>query len=237
MATIFKNSKSKEKSCLCPNQILITGRHSFSLHSFYKMNYWLIIVPIISAIIGWMINMLAIKMLFHPRKPKRIFGITFQGILPKRQAEISEKIGKLVSQQFLSLIDIEQKISNPENLKSVMPMIEDHVDDFLRIKLKNEMPVVSMFIGDKTITSLKTVFMQEIQILFPQVIKQFAGNLIKEQDLEKIVVQKLKSFSSQKLETLINQSLSKELRFVEIIGAIAGFFIGLVLVLIIWLTS
>jgi uncharacterized membrane protein YheB (UPF0754 family) len=201
------------------------------------MNYWLILVPIISAFIGWIINRLAIKMLFHPRKSKKILGITFQGILPKRQPEISEKIGKLVSQQFLSLLDIEQKISNPENLKSVMPMIEDHVDDFLRIKLKNEMPVVSMFIGDKTITSLKTVFMQEIEILFPQVIKQFAGNLINEQDLEKILVQKLNSFSSEKLETIICQSLSKEFRLIEMIGAIAGFIIGLAQILILWLTS
>ena len=201
------------------------------------MNYWLILVPIISAFIGWIINRLAIKMLFHPRKPKKILGITFQGILPKRQPEIAEKIGQMINREFLSLFDIEQKISNPENLKSVMPMIEDHVDDFLRIKLKSEMPVISMFIGDKTITSLKTVFMQEIEILFPQVIKQFAGNLKNELNLEKIVVQKLNSFSSDKLELTILQSLSKEFRFVEMIGAIAGFIIGLMQVMIILFTS
>jgi len=143
----------------------------------------------------------------------------------------------MINREFLSLFDIEQKISNPENLKSVMPMIEDHVDDFLRIKLKSEMPVVSMFIGDKTITSLKTVFMQEIEILFPQVIKQFAGNLKSELDLEKIVVQKLNSFSSDKLESAILQNLSKEFRFVEMIGAIAGFIIGLMQVMVILLTS
>ena len=211
--------------------------HSFSLQSFYKMNYWLILVPIISAFIGWIINRLAIKMLFHPRKPKKILGITFQGILPKRQPEIAEKIGQLISHEFISLFDIEQKISNPENLKSVMPMIEEHVDDFLRIKLKKEMPVVSMFIGDKTISSLKTVFMQEIEILFPQVIKQFAGNLKSELDLEKIVNQKLSSFSSDKLESVIRLNLSTEFILIEMIGAIAGFIIGLVQVLIIWLAN
>ena len=236
MATILEQ-QSKEKSSLCPNQILNKSMLSFSLHSFHKMNYWLILVPIISAFIGWIINRLAIKMLFHPRKPKKILGINFHGILPKRQPEIAEKIGQLVNREFLSLFDIEQKISNPENLKSVMPMIEEHVDDFLRIKLKSEMPVVSMFIGDKTITTMKTVFMQEIEILFPKVIKQFAGNMKSELDLEKIVAQKLKSFSSDKLESVIRKSLSKEFRIVEIIGAIAGFIIGLVQVLIIWLAT
>ena len=100
-------------------------------------------------------------MLFHPRQPKKILGVTFHGIFPKRQQQFAEKLGKLVSAEFLSFDDIEQKISNPENLKKVMPMIETHVDDFLRNRLKDEMPVISMFIGDKTITNLKTMFMKE----------------------------------------------------------------------------
>jgi hypothetical protein len=71
------------------------------------------------------------KMLFYPREPKKILGITFQGIFPKRQKQFAEKLGKLVSAEFLSFTDIEQKISDPDNLKKIMPMIESHVDDFL----------------------------------------------------------------------------------------------------------
>lgn len=220
-----------------PKPDFVYGQAFVFFALFYKMNYWLILVPVISAFIGWIINRLAIKMLFHPRKPKKIFGITYQGVLPKRQPEIAEKISQLISREFLSLFDIEEKISNPENLNSVMPVIEVHMDDFLRVKLKNEMPVVSMFIGDKTITTLKTVFMQEIGILFPQVLKQFAGNLKSELDVEKIIIQKLNSFSSEKIEAAIYQNLSKEFRIVEMIGAIAGFIIGLVQVLFFWLTN
>ena len=152
------------------------------------MNYWLFLIPIISAFIGWVTNWVAIKMLFHPRQPKKILGVTFHGIFPKRQQQFAEKLGKLVSAEFLSFEDIEQKISNPENLKKVMPMIETHVDDFLRNRLKNEMPVISMFIGDKTIDNLKKLFMQEIEILLPQVMKQYAANLKSELDLKKILI-------------------------------------------------
>jgi uncharacterized membrane protein YheB (UPF0754 family) len=192
------------------------------------MNYWLLIIPVISAFIGWFTNWIAIKMLFHPREPKKILGVTFHGIFPKRQIQFAEKLGKLVSDEFLSFSDIEQKISDPENLQKIMPMIENHVDDFLRNKLSNEMPVISMFIGDKTITKLKSAFMKEIEILFPQVMKQFAGNLKTELDLEHIVVKKVSSFSSDKLEEILYQIMSKEFRFVEIIGAIIGFIIGVV---------
>jgi uncharacterized membrane protein YheB (UPF0754 family) len=195
------------------------------------MNYWLFIIPVISAFIGWVTNWIAIKMLFHPREPKKILGITFHGIFPKRQQQFAEKLGKLVSDEFLSFSDIEQKISDPQNLKKIMPMIEDHVDDFLRNRLKDEMPVISMFIGDKTITKMKVAFMKEIETLFPQVMKQFAGNLKTELDLEHIVIRKVAGFSSDKLEEILYQIMSKEFRFVEIIGAVIGFIIGVVQVI------
>lgn len=175
-------------------------------------------------------------MLFHPREPKRILGITFQGIFPKRQQQFAEKLGKLVSAEFLSFEDIEQKISSPENLKKIMPLIENHVDEFLRNRLSIEMPVISMFIGDKTITKLKGAFMTEIESLFPVVMKQYAANLKTELDLEHIVIQKVAGFSSDKLEEVLYQIMSKEFRFVEIIGAVIGFLIGLLQILITELT-
>ncbi len=201
------------------------------------MNYWLLLIPIISAFIGWVTNWVAIKMLFHPREPKKILGITFHGIFPKRQQQFAEKLGKLVSAEFLSFDDIEQKISSPENLKKIMPMIEDHIDDFLRTRLSTEMPVISMFIGDKTITKLKGSFMNEIELLFPQVMKQYAANLKSELDLEQIVINKVSGFSTDKLEEVLYQIMSKEFRFVEIIGAVIGFIIGAVQVLITILTT
>lgn len=165
-------------------------------------------------------------MLFHPREPKRFFGITIQGIFPKRQKQFAEKLGRVVSSEFLSFQDIEQKISDPNNLKKIMPLIENHVDDFLRTRLSGEMPVISMFIGDKTIGKLKASFMKEIELLFPVVMKQYAANLQTELDLEHIVIQKVSNFSSDKLEEILYQIMSKEFRFVELIGALIGFIIG-----------
>lgn len=201
------------------------------------MNYWLILIPLISAFIGWVTNWIAIKMLFHPREPKKILGITFQGIFPKRQQQFAEKLGKLISNEFLSFNDIEQKISNPENLKKIMPMIEKHIDDFLRLRLSDEMPVISMFIGEKTLNKIKGALMDEIENLFPMVMKQYAGNLKSELDLEHIVIKKVAGFSSDKLEEILYQIMSKEFRFVEIIGAVIGFLIGVVQIIITQLTS
>ena len=198
----------------------------------YSLLIQLLVIPIISAFIGWFTNWIAIKMLFHPREPKRILGITFHGIFPKRQKIFAEKLGKMISAEFLSYEDIEEKIANPKNLEKLMPMIEEHVDNFLKNKLSDEMPFLSLFIGSKTIKSLKKTFMQELEILFPQIMKRYAGHLEEELDLEKIVIDKVSAFSTDKLEDILYQIMSKEFRFVEILGGVIGFLIGIVQVLI-----
>ena len=118
------------------------------------MSPWLILIPVISGFIGWVTNWVAIKMLFHPRNPVRFLGMTIQGIFPKRQEQFAIKLGKLVSEQLLSFKDIEQKIVSPENLQKLMPVVETHVDDFLRNKLADVFPVISMFIGENLFSDL-----------------------------------------------------------------------------------
>jgi uncharacterized membrane protein YheB (UPF0754 family) len=155
------------------------------------MNYWLLLIPVISAFIGWVTNILAIKMLFHPRKPKKILGLTIHGIFPKRQQVFAERLGKLVSAELLSYDDIQDKIANPKNLEKLMPMIEGHIENFLRVKLSDEMPFLSIFVGDKTINSLKKLFMQELEALFPQLMRSYTIQLQTELHLEKIFTEKV----------------------------------------------
>src|SRR5690349_18820017 len=107
------------------------------------MNWWLmIIIPVTSAFIGWVTNRLAVIMLFRPQQPVRLFGITIQGVFPKRQPQFAQQIGALISKELVSFNQIESKLTNEENIKKIMPVAEVHVDDFLRNKLKEAFPMI-----------------------------------------------------------------------------------------------
>lgn len=196
------------------------------------MNNWLLLIPVISSFIGWITNWVAIKMLFHPKEPKKILGITFQGIFPKRQHQFAIKLGKLVSEELISFDEISEKISSGNNLQKVMPLIEEHLDHFLKVKLAASMPMISMFIGDKTINQLKAVFITELEELFPKIMQQYSHQIKDEIDIEKIVTDKVQAFSSDKLEDILYSIMAKEFRFIEIMGAILGFIIGVIQVII-----
>jgi uncharacterized membrane protein YheB (UPF0754 family) len=192
-----------------------------------RISWWFYTIPFISAFIHWLTIWMALKLLFHPRQPKKILGFTLQGVFPKKQRQIAESLGRIVGQELLSFTDIEQAITEPKNVQRMLPMVEEHIDHFLRVKLKETMPMIAMFIGDKTIAQLKAVFMKELEELFPVVLKTYVGHLREDLDLEKIVVDKIAGFSNDRLEAMLNEFLTKEFRFVEVIGAALGFLIGL----------
>lgn len=188
--------------------------------------FWL--QPFIAAFTGWFTTWIAIYMLFHPREPKRFLGITIQGIFPKRQKQVAAKLGAVVANELLHFDEIAVLIKNPTHLAALKPTIEAHVDTFLHIKLKEKLPMISMFVGEGTLNKLKDGLMEEIDVLLPEIISKYADNLSSQVDIEKMVTDKVSNFSSDKLEEILESVMSKEFRFIEIIGGVLGFVIGLI---------
>lgn len=191
-----------------------------------------ILIPLISAFIGWITNLIAIKMLFHPRNPIRFLGLTLQGIFPKRQAQFAEKLGTLVANELIHFDEIERKITSPETIQKALPLIDQHVEHFIQNKLKEEIPLLSMFISSETMQNIKKGIVHEVEVIFPSLISQMTGHLRSELDIQKLVTEKVKDFSSDKLESILNAIMKKEFVFVEIIGGILGFLIGLLQVVL-----
>lgn len=93
------------------------------------MDFRIIIPPIIGAIIGYITNDIAIKMLFHPRKPIYIgrWQLPFTpGLIPKEKHRVARSIGNVVSNQLL----------NSDTLVNVLTS-----DDMLQ-KMRNGMETV-----------------------------------------------------------------------------------------------
>lgn len=197
------------------------------------MAWQLFLIPIGSALSCWLVIKIFFTLLFRPHQPKLILGFEVQGILPKKQSTIAARAGKIVAEQFLSLKTIEEKISDPSTLQKIMPLIEEHIDDFLRNKLKKEMPFIGMFVGDKTVSSLKKVFMTELETLFPNIMRSYASNLITDLNIEQLVSQKIATASIQEVETSVRKHFAKELRLAELMSASIGLIIGLIVMLVV----
>jgi len=199
------------------------------------MSYTLLSLPFIAAAIGWLTNYMAIKMLFHPKEKVKVLMFEIQGIFPKRQDVLASKLAKVVAEELISFDDIKGRLGNTNNLASIKVVIDRKLDEYLNDKLPDRHPIIAMFMRQKTKDELKNEFIREIDGMIPLLINKYMDNLEKNLDLEAIVEEKVSKFSTDKLEDILNSILQQELRFIEIVGAVLGFFVGLVQLLIIQL--
>ena len=185
-------------------------------------------LPIIAALTGWITNYIAIKMLFHPREKIKILFFELQGIFPKRQKKLAEKLGKIVADELFSIEDVKQAIMNPDNLGDVHQVIDEKLDDFLENRMMESMPMLYVFMSDEMRVKIKDTLQLELQLMLPELIGQFANKIEKEIDVERTVYEKVVNFSSDKLEEILYSIMKKEFKFIEILGGILGFLIGLI---------
>lgn len=197
------------------------------------MNWIQVILPLLlSAFIGWLVVFVFIKCLFNPVKPVSIGGFKLQGIIPARQQLISKDIAHLVNNEFISSGILEQKVASTENFNKLKPEIESQIDSFLRTRIKDTFPMLSMLIGDKTINQLKGAFMTELETLFPVLMKKYVTNLRNEIDIEKIVNEKLSGLSMYSIKNKFYRSFKKPLIRIQLLATVIGFLLGILQVLL-----
>jgi F0F1-type ATP synthase assembly protein I len=83
------------------------------------MNTWLfwLIPPLAGAFIGFLTNVLAIRMLFRPLKAVRIFGIRLPftpGVLPRERCKLADSIGRMVERELLTPEILRERFADRE---------------------------------------------------------------------------------------------------------------------------
>lgn len=96
-----------------------------------------LIGPAVGAVIGYITNDIAIRMLFRPHKAKYFMGIHIPftpGIIPKRKNRIAESIGKSVSEDLMNREVLEKSLLSEDMLGKIASAI----DEFVSTQQKND---------------------------------------------------------------------------------------------------
>ncbi|GAU07499.1 DUF445 domain-containing protein [Desulfoplanes formicivorans] len=190
---------------------------------------WMMFVaaPVICAFIGWLTNYLAVKMLFHPRKPIKIFSLTIQGIFPKRKKALAANLAMMVQDNLISEKDVAAVIDSPEFAATFREMIQEGLETFVREKLVGIHPMVGMFLNDETMEKIRGLLASQLDEIVPQFLKRGAQEVEDRFDVARLVREKVEGFSMDQLELLLVSIMQKEFRFIELVGAVLGFVIGI----------
>jgi uncharacterized membrane protein YheB (UPF0754 family) len=188
-------------------------------------------LPLIGALIGWLTNYIAIKMLFHPKDEIRIFFFSLQGIFPKRQLAFAQKLGQVVSTELVSAQEVTAHLKEKATSEAVLAHITMRLEEGIASRLPRAFPMLAMFMSSDMTEKIKRVLLEQISSLNEELIDKLSGELEEELDVQRIVEEKVADFSSDKLEEILFSIMRREFKFVEMVGAVLGFMIGLLQVL------
>lgn len=93
--------------------------------------------PAVGAVIGYITNDIAIRMLFRPHQAKYIMGIHVPftpGIIPKEKARIAGAIGKAVSENLMNREVLEKSLLSDDMLEK----IGNAIDEFVSTQSSND---------------------------------------------------------------------------------------------------
>lgn len=168
-----------------------------------------ILIPIISSIIGYITNVLAIHLLFNPKKK----FLCFHGLIPKNREKIAYSIAEVITNDFLK----------PESLKSLIS--EDKVSSILDGIISSR--VKGLFWVEEIMDELKPDI---VQIILNEI--DSVDTIEFQKDLFDLIQKRINEFEIHEIEEIVKRVSKKEMKFIEYLGAIIGFIIGLIQILI-----
>lgn len=184
------------------------------------------LIPVLNALFGWLIISTLVFFLFHPRKKMRLFIMDVQGFIPKNLEEWGKQLGQYAAEHLVNIGEMKSSLLHGERLQQINLMLEKKVDDFLRNKLKEKIPVISMFITESMVSKMKEVLMEELEKLVPAAIEKIAEGVEQEFNVEKLIAEKVHSVSPDQIEMMFRREAGKGILWLKIFSASLGFAIG-----------
>ncbi|KAJ9472975.1 hypothetical protein DIPPA_18003 [Diplonema papillatum] len=193
-----------------------------------------IITPFITLGIGYGTNMVAVKMLFHPREPVKVCCWTIQGIFPKRQKVLAAKVGETVNAKLLTHADIREHMLKDGFQTSLVPVVERVVETLLTTGLNEVHPQFSIMIsaGGELKKKLKQDFVAEMVEALPMVTTKLSEQMEKTIQIDEMVRTKIEEMHFDEMERMFLDFMEEEFKFIEFLGGFLGFFVGLIQALV-----
>lgn len=183
-----------------------------------------VILPSVGGLIGWATNIVAVRMLFRPKRPLRVKQWhVYQGVLPRRQKELARVIGETVKRDLLPMEEVLENLHIDRYQDEAVEAVARHVQRRVENNLPEVLPAsLRQMLG----SYMHRAAMREVAAIVENLTQQLKERVQEDIDLGALVEEKVNQFDTDELEKLVLRIAGKELRVVEGLGAVLGMIIG-----------
>lgn len=186
----------------------------------------ILVLAVIGGLIGYITNVIAIKLIFRPINPIKIpiLNIEIIGLIPKRKVEIATNIGTIIEDQFLSVDEIIDDMITHKDKQDII----DYIKVKINLMLNEKMTLIPSTIRSLAQNYISEIIEEEIREAIDDVSEEIISKAKSRINIKEIVENKINELDLYELESIILQIVKNELKHIEILGFILGLFIGVI---------
>jgi uncharacterized membrane protein YheB (UPF0754 family) len=186
----------------------------------------ILILASIGGVIGYITNVVAIRLIFRPIKAIKIpiLNIEIIGLIPKRREEIATNIAKIVEEEFISLDEILDNVITEDDKDEVVIYIKSRISVLLNEKISYVPSGIKKLIEGY----LNEMVEEEVKNSIDDLSKGMMAKASERINIQEMIEEKINELDLLVLEDLIISIAKKELKHIEFLGLVLGFLIGIV---------
>ena len=185
------------------------------------------VLPIFGLFIGYSTDWLALRMLFRPLLPKRILGITFQGVFIKRQPEVTEDYSRIIAEEMITPRNILVSLFDGPYSDVLFQMVQSHVTAVVDEQSGRVKPLVLLAVGSGRYENLKKRMAQELMDEVPRTLDGAVAYTERAMNVRQMVKDKIAVMTPAQFEGLLRPAFQADEWIIVTVGAALGFLVGL----------
>ena len=191
-------------------------------------NWIVLLIPAISALVGWFTNVVAIKMMFHPVE---FVGIPpylgWQGVIPANSVRLAKVSNTLITQKLLSLRQLFDQTFNADSFAGKLGAVIDDVTEQVIDEVANK-HAKAMWdnAGEFMQNRVREQVRAEVIGVSRAIAMDMADDIDSIMDIERTVLEAMERHKGLMGEMFYEVG-RKEFRFIERSGLYFGFLFGL----------
>ncbi|MCF8257606.1 MAG: DUF445 family protein [Flavobacteriales bacterium] len=192
-----------------------------------QFSFAVLLIPVISALIGWGTNWLAIKMTFQPLDYVGWRPIGWQGIIPAKAEKMAGKTVDLLTAHLINVKELFSRIDHTTVTRQLQPTVMAMARPLIDSAMRQQMPIIWWMMPDMEKKRLYRQAEQQLPSAVKAVMDDMADDITTIFDIRTMVVEHIAN-DKRLMNRLFWECGHKEFRFIEVSGLYFGFMFGLV---------
>eukprot|EP00592_Proboscia_alata_P012967 CAMPEP_0194385048 /NCGR_PEP_ID=MMETSP0174-20130528/77834_1 /TAXON_ID=216777 /ORGANISM="Proboscia alata, Strain PI-D3" /LENGTH=347 /DNA_ID=CAMNT_0039172799 /DNA_START=262 /DNA_END=1305 /DNA_ORIENTATION=+ len=193
------------------------------------------VLPVCGFIVGFATNWVALKVIFLPTEPIKLWGgYEILGLFLKRQEEVSETFARVNCVEIMNTKAIWESILNGPKRQNFFAMLRAHSIVFTENMVGGLRPVAITAMGPARFAAMKEDIATKIMEKLPTIIDQSYEYSTYALDMENTLCAKMQSLSKKEFERVLHPVFEEDEFTLVVVGAFLGALAGFLQMIILY---